>query len=253
MKNFDLTNKLYLVTGSNGQIGSEICRELKSQKAFVIGIDRDDKPDKSVDEYFKCDVSSKQSINTVFKSIKKKYKSLDCLINNAGASVFSPFEDRTASEIDLVTDTNLKGVIYCTNSFISMLPRDNDYSDNKNIVNVASHYGLVSPDPRIYTDCTRRNSEIYGATKAGIIQMTKYYAVHLSKYKIRVNCISPGGILNPQNPQGEDFQFNYSNRCPMERMGMVNEIVYPILFLSSNYSSYVNGHNFVVDGGFTCW
>ena len=83
------------------------------------------------------------------------------------------------------------------------------------IVNIGSHYGAISPDPRIYTDCNRKNSEIYGATKAAVIQMTKYFAVHSAEYNVRTNAVSPGGILDSDNPQGEDFQKNYSFRCPM--------------------------------------
>ena len=65
--------------------------------------------------------------------------------------------------------------------------------------------GVISADPRIYTDCARNSPEIYAATKAGIIQLTKYYCVHLRDFNIRVNSISPGGIFNPDAPQGDDF------------------------------------------------
>ena len=121
------------------------------------------------------------------------------------------------------------------------------------IVNIASMYGSISPDPRIYTDCDRKNSEVYGATKAGIIQMTRYFAVHLAEMNIRVNCVSPGGLYNPDAPQGEDFVKNYSYRNPMGRMGNAEEIIGVVLYLSSNAASYTNGQNIVVDGGMTSW
>jgi NAD(P)-dependent dehydrogenase (short-subunit alcohol dehydrogenase family) len=147
-------------------------------------------------------------------------------------------------------DVNVKGTIICTQEFIKhRISRGGQGS----IVNIASHYGLISPDPRIYTDCARKNSEIYGATKAGVIQMTKYYAVHVAEHGIRVNAVSPGGVVNPENPQGVDFQKNYGFRCPMGRMAETNEVVGAVLFLLTPAASYINGHNLVVDGGMSVW
>tara|TARA_B100001287_G_C22504240_1_gene445134 strand:- start:376 stop:795 length:420 start_codon:yes stop_codon:yes gene_type:complete len=123
------------------------------------------------------------------------------------------------------------------------------------IVNIASHYGIISPDPRIYSNSSRRNSEIYGATKAGIIQMTKYFSVNAlaDGANLRVNAVAPGGIKNPLKPQNENFQKLYSERCPMGRLAETEEIVGPILFLISDDASYINGHTLVVDGGTTAW
>ena len=114
-------------------------------------------------------------------------------------------------------------------------------------------YGLISPDFRIYNQGDRKNSEIYGATKAGIIQLTKYFAVHLAENNIRVNSISPGGVYNSDNPQSESFIKNYSYRCPMKRMAKVEEISGAVVFLSSSASSYITGQNLVIDGGMSCW
>ena len=179
----------------------------------------------------------------------------DCeihLINNAGTSVFSDFENRTDEEFYYVVDVNLKGTINCIKYFSKEIKSQNNKSKSS-IVNVSSIFGLVSPDFRNYIDLNRKNSEIYGASKAGIIQLTKYFSVYLSDLKIRVNCVSPGGIFNPQNPQGPKFIQKYNNKVPMKRMAKVEEIVKPILFLCSNESSYINGHNLVIDGGLTAW
>ena len=112
---------------------------------------------------------------------------------------------------------------------------------------------MVSPDPRIYTDCDRRNSEVYGATKAGVIQFTRYFAVHAAASGIRVNAVAPGGVRNPRTPQGDDFQRNYGERCPMGRMGELHEIPGAVIFLLSPAASYINGQTLAVDGGFTAW
>ena len=118
------------------------------------------------------------------------------------------------------------------------------------IINIGSIYGMVSGDPRIYTDCNRKTAECYGASKAAIIHMTKYFAVHLAEFNIRVNCISPGGVFNNQ---GEDFVKNYSYRCPMGRMGNETELTGTAIFLASDESSYLTGQNIAVDGGWSCW
>ena len=123
-------------------------------------------------------------------------------------------------------------------------------SANPAIVNIGSIYGVVSSDPRIYTDCSRMNSEAYSASKAGVIQLTKYFSAHLAEHKIRVNCVSPGGIFNNQ---GDDFVKNYSHRTPFSRMATVDEICGAIIFLASIDSNYITGQNIIVDGGFTSW
>ena len=83
--------------------------------------------------------------------------------------------------------------------------------------------------------------------------MTKYFAVHLAEKNIRVNAVSPGGIFNTENPQSEYFIGEYSKRNPMGKMANAEEIMGAVLYLVSDASSYVTGHNLVVDGGMSCW
>lgn len=251
---FNLKDKVVLVSGATGQVGYEICKSYSEIGAKVIAADIDLKKKKKVKsgliKYLKMDVSDKDSVIRGFRYIYSKYGRLDILINNAGVSVFEPFEERSEESFDWVVDVNLKGAFFCTQTFVK-------YAQEKrhsgNIANIASIYGVISPDFRIYTDCARKNSEVYGATKAGIIQMTRYFAVHLAKYNIRVNCISPGGIFNPDSPQGNDFMKNYSFRCPMGRMAAAQEIIGGLLYLTSDASTYTTGHNLIIDGGMSCW
>ena len=121
---------------------------------------------------------------------------------------------------------------------------------NGSIINIGSIYGIVSGDPRIYNKNDRKTAECYGASKAAIIHMTKYFAVHLAEVSIRVNCISPGGVFNNQ---GEDFVKNYSYRTPMGRMAHDTEIADTAIFLASDESSYITGQNITIDGGWTSW
>jgi len=248
---YKLKDKTVLITGSSGQLGSALCKAYLNLGANVIGIDITEKQ-KKIDKvlYFNSDIKDQSSVNDLFNNIMKKYKSIDILINNAGVSIFSPFEKRTSKELDSVIDTNLKGTFYLIQAFIKNI---NSKIGNANIVNIGSMYGVISPDFRIYSQGDRKNSEIYGATKAGIIQLTKYFAVHLADKKIRVNSISPGGIYNPKNPQSKEFIKKYSFRCPMKRMAEIDEIVGGVIFFSSNASSYITGQNLVIDGGMSCW
>lgn len=249
---FNLKGKVALVTGAIGQLGTEFCSKLTKVGVKVIACDLLDPYDVKLEwEYIQLDVTDKDKISQSLEFIFKKYGRMDILVNNAGVSCFEKFEERPENSFDWVMDINLKGTFFCIQSYVNLC--DKFQIECGSIINIGSIFGLVSPDYRNYTDCSRKNSEVYGATKAGIIQMTKYFAVHLAERKIRVNCLSPGGILNPSNPQGEDFIKNYSYRCPMGRMAMVDEMSGILLYFASDASRYTTGQNVVVDGGLTSW
>ena len=249
---FELENKVAIVTGSCGQLGVATCESLLKSKCKVVGVDKelDDNKINGVD-YKKLDISEELSVSNFFDETVRAYGKIDILINNAGVSVFEPFEERNVESLDFVYNVNLKGTFFCIKHFARIVKK---YKiENTSIVNIASIYGKISPDFRIYGDNDRKNSEIYGATKAGVIQMTKYFSVHLSDIGIRVNSVSPGGIFNPKSPQSENFINEYSRRNPMGRMANTDEILGAILYLSSKASSYTNGHNLIVDGGMCAW
>jgi NAD(P)-dependent dehydrogenase (short-subunit alcohol dehydrogenase family) len=258
--NFSLNEKTVLVTGAAGQIGSGIVSGCLAAGANVIASDvnladlenavkRWEWPESRIDTV-SCDIRQREQVLNLLNVGIEKFGKIDSLVNNAGVSVFEPFLERNEEDFDLVMDVNLKGTFFCIQEFTKYI---SSQSIKGEIVNIASHYGIVSPDPRIYTDCDRKNSEVYGATKAGIIQMTRYFSVHLAQHKIRINSVAPGGVRNPDSPQGEDFQKNYSYRCPLGRMAETNEIVGPVIFLLSPVASYINGQTLVVDGGSTAW
>lgn len=260
-KRFGLADQTAFVTGAAGQLGSAIVTALLEARMNVVAVDHETGGLRArADEMgwssgnallLTADIRERGEVESSFSKATDAYGPIHHLVNNAGVSVFEPFLDRPEESLDWVMDVNLKGTVFCT---VEYLTRKRDHPEIKgSIVNIASHYGLISPDPRIYTDCDRKNSEIYGATKAGIIQMTRYYAVHAAEFGVRVNTVSPGGIRNPENPQGEDFQANYGFRCPLGRMAETDEIVGPVMFLMSRLADYVTGHNVVVDGGMSSW
>lgn len=253
-KLFCLKNRIVWVTGATGQLGHEICEAFDKAGSVVFGTDKQLNKEKMVHSsrvtYYQEDITDKASVAGIVDRIFSDRGRLDILVNNAGVSCFEPFEERPEESFDWVMDVNLKGTFFCIQACAGKL-KENKQSGS--IVNIGSVYGLVSPDYRIYTDCARRNSEVYGATKAGIIQMTRYFAVHLASYGIRVNCVSPGGIFNPESPQGKNFIDNYAYRCPMGRMANAEEMIGAILYLSSSAGTYTTGQNLVIDGGLSCW
>ena len=248
---FNLKNKVVVVTGSNGQLGKSICSFFKNLNSVVIGVDLDFDSVSNTDKNFQLDISDTKKVKILFKKIYNEIGRIDVMINNAGVSTFETFESRPEKKIDWVMNVNLKGTFNCIQNLVNLF--DKNKQDKSTIVNIASMYGMISPDFRIYSDYDRKNSEIYGATKAGIIQMTKYFAVHLSGRNIRVNSVSPGGIYNPINPQSKDFIKNYSQRCPMKRMADTEEIVGAIAYLASDLASYTTGQNITIDGGMSVW
>ena len=237
----DLKNKIAIVTGGKGQLGKAITDQFRSLGATVYDLDM-------VDGF---DIRSKPTILHQYKKIFSNHGKVDILINNAGVSVFEDLMNRKEEDLDFVYDVNLKGTFNSIQSFLECY--DLYPQESASIVNIGSLYGVVSPDFRIYDDGDRKNSEIYGATKAGVIQMTKYLAVYLADKNIRVNCVSPGGIYNQNNPQNEEFIKKYNDRCPMKRMAKDTEMVGGVAYLASDISSYVNGHNLNIDGGYTAW
>ena len=238
-----------LLTGANGQIGKLLLKNLVKKKYYVICLDNKYSKLKILKNCikYKLDISNENDVKVFFEFLSKnKITRINTLINNAAIQNFESIENESFEDFMNVLKVNVGGSFLFIKHSINLLKK----SKNANILNIASIYGLLSGDPKIYTDTKRNTSDAYAASKAALIQLSKYYAVHLAKYSIRVNSISPGGIYNKQ---GKDFIYNYSKKTPLSRMANVEEIVNSILFIISNDASYINGHNFIVDGGFSSW
>src|SRR3989344_3544228 len=247
---YGLKSLSVLITGGNGQLGSALTEHFLMHGAHVHISDLQPsiseklaarlKKLKLVDwKYYTMDVTDEASVSGVMDKIG----SLDVLVNNAGTSVFTPFESRTPEEIDLVMDVNIKGTILCSKAAAGKMGKSGGV-----IINIGSIYGVVPADKKIYGDSGRNNSEVYGATKAGVIHMTKYLAAHLGDKNIRVNAVSPGGIFNDQK---QIFVDNYVKKTPLGRMASEDDIAETVLFLSSEGARYITGQNITIDGGFS--
>ncbi|MGA1199685.1 MAG: SDR family oxidoreductase [Candidatus Latescibacterota bacterium] len=257
LERFSLKDQVALVTGAAGQLGRQFCRTLGQAGATIAVVDQNEDACHSFTKELETDgipalslpfdITNTQATHSGFDQVKDKLGRLDVLINCAGLQIFAPFEERTFEDFMRVLEVNAGGTFLCTQTATKIMKHQ---KTGGRIINIGSLYGVVSGDPRIYTDCSRNTSEVYGGSKAAVIQMTRYWAVHLAQYNIRVNAISPGGVFNHQ---GEDFVSNYSYRTPMGRMAKEDELSCALLFLATEASSYVNGHNLVVDGGWTAW
>ena len=230
--------KVVVVTGAAGQLGSAICQEFAKLKYKVVATD--------LNQGIRLDVTDIKSIKKALKLIIQKYDKIDAFINNAGIAVFTPFEQRTFDEFDKVMKVNAYGTFFCCQEVLKYMEKQ---LEGGNIINIASIYGVVSPDPKIYGNSGRNSSEVYGMSKAAIIQLTKYLAHHIHNKRIRINSVSPGGIFNNQK---QDFVNKYNEKVPLGRMATAKEIAKVVTFLCSNSASYINGQNILVDGGLSC-
>jgi len=122
------------------------------------------------------------------------------------------------------------------------------------IVNISSMYGMVAPDPVMYEGTPfPPNPPNYGAGKAALIQLTRYAAVQLAEDNVRVNSISPGSFPDESVQEEDNFVERLEKRVPLGRIGQPKEVGNAVAFLVSPASSYITGHNLVVDGGWTVW
>ncbi|EAY31998.1 bacilysin biosynthesis oxidoreductase BacC [Microscilla marina ATCC 23134] len=121
------------------------------------------------------------------------------------------------------------------------------------IINVSSMYGMVAPDFSVYQNNDFLNPPHYGAAKAGVLQITRYFAAYLGKDNILVNAITPGAFPSPAVQENQEFINSLSSKSPLGRIGKPEELQGAFVFLASNASSFMTGQNIVVDGGWTAW
>lgn len=257
-----LEGKVAVVTGGAGWLGNSICETLAELGAKIFIASRDASKHESVInnlagqtksnhkiESVQLDLNSEESVKNCFAEIIDNTGQIDILINNAYSGPSHSFMQTSVSEWKNIMDVGLTGY------FITMKEAASTMQNTGGgvIVNVASMYGLVSPDFTVYDETQFSSSPAYGAAKAGIIQLTRYAACSLAKYNIRVNSLSLGPFPAKAVQQDETFISRLATKTPLGRIGSPWEIKGALAFLATQASSYVTGHNLVVDGGWTAW
>lgn len=261
-KIFDLHDKVVVITGASGMLGTQYAYGLSECGAHVVLADinilKSKITEKRIKKKFftkpmsiKLDLTNKESILSMTDSILKKYSKIDVLINNAAYQGNSKIRSSGFENLELETwnqaiDVNLTGVFLCCQSIGKQMVKQKF----GNIINISSTYGLVGPDQRIYGKSGQNSAIFYAATKSAILNLTRYLATYWEGTGIRVNTFSPGGVENNQDP---NFIKKYSEKTPLGRMAKKNEYVGSIIFLASDASSYMTGSNLIVDGGWTAW
>lgn len=251
---FDMSNKTVVITGGSGYLGTAIANNLATLGATIVISDISQPKFITVAHHFiPCDASSTESIRSMLKEAYEKFGSIDVLINGAtyGAGYGAQGTVDKMSDEDWArgVDGALGTTFRCTREVIPYMEKQGGGS----IVNFASMYGIVSPDPSIYGDSGANNPSNYGAGKAGVLQFTRYCAAHYAAKGIRVNSVSPGPFPNPAVQQNEAFIAELNRKTMLKRVGKAEEIVGAVALLASDASSYITGANISVDGGWTAW
>jgi NAD(P)-dependent dehydrogenase (short-subunit alcohol dehydrogenase family) len=252
---FDLTGRVALVTGAGQGIGREIARVLAKAGADIVVAEFNAKTGKDavkeikslgVNSFFtEVNVADSKSVSAMTEAAYKKFKKVDILVNNAGISGTYLAEDISDKEWRRVMGINLDGVFFCCREVGKRMLGHGSGS----IVNIASMSGHIVNDPQPQAH--------YNISKAGVIMLTKSFALEWAKRGVRVNSVSPGyigtdlvkGVLD-LNPSWKE---RWTSMTPMGHLGEPADVAHAVWYLASDASKFATGTDLIVDGGYTSW
>jgi len=256
---FDLSGKTVLISGASGYLGSAMSRALAEAGARLVVTSRD--PDRANETAatlreklggdhlgVSLDQMDHSTLEESFQRAVEMAGSIDVVVNNGHEGNAKDLTNVTAEEFD----RQLKNA---TGYFLmARCLRDHVVSRgvSGNVVMIGSMYGMVASYPDAYAGICAASPVAYHTLKGGIVHLTRHLAAYWAEDRIRVNCLSPGPFPNPDTAPQEMVN-RLCNKLPMRRMGVNHELKGVIVFLASDASSYVTGHNLVVDGGWTAW
>ena len=255
--NINFKDKNVLVTGAAGGIGSEIVKNMHSLGASIIISGSNEKKLANFSNqfsspllYYPADLSKYDDIEQLVNNTLDKFNNkLDILINCGWSGKKNTFESINSEDWQYDIDTCLTGVFDSIKIFLPNLKKGRG-----NILNIGSAYSHVAPDYRMYSTSKYANPPSYGSAKAGVVQLTKYCASFFSKYKIRVNCLSPGAYPFPKTiKENPKFIKRLSEKCPANRIGYPDDLKGAVALLCSDAGSFITGQNILVDGGWSVW
>jgi NAD(P)-dependent dehydrogenase (short-subunit alcohol dehydrogenase family) len=262
---FRLDGRNALITGATGYLGKAMVEGLARAGAHVI---MNSRSAEEVDKLMKAfqaqrlqvsaavfDVTDPVALKAHISRIAEEHGRLDILVNNAYSGRPGTIDRSTPQDFEGAYTVAVTAAFSLMQSCLPLLKAAaQNHPAGASVINIGSMYGMVSPNPSIYGDSGLNSPPYYAAAKAAIIQLTRYMACHLAPEQVRVNCISPGPFPRAEyvekNPA---FHQKLCAQTPMGRTGEPAELIGPLLFLSSDASSYVTGINLPVDGGWTSW
>lgn len=258
-----LAGRTALVTGATGYLGRSMCHALAKAGAHVIVNARKAAPcDALVAELEARNLSAEAAVFDVtnadsvaqFIDRRRAETPLHILVNNAASGRGGTMETVTDRDFADAYEIAVIAAQRLIRGFLPALRAARIQDSDAAIVNIASMYGLVSPDLSNYDSAQGSNPPFYGAAKAGLIQLTRYTACEFAPEGIRCNAIAPGPF--PKSEVQRDLPEMVTRlvaRVPMRRIGQAAEIGGPVVFLASPVASYVTGAVLPVDGGWTAW
>lgn len=263
---FSLEDRVVVITGCTGVLGTAYCRALAQRGARLVMADLADRNPVARAAALAaetgaqalgvaCDVGCEADVVALFSMTIGRFGRVDAVLNNAAATgehlmkagdVFAAFEDYPLAVWEQVLRTNLTGVFLVAREGGKAMLQNGGGS----LINVSSIYAVAAPDHRIYDGMPFSSFPAYSAGKAGVHGLTLWLSSYWGRKGIRVNTLVPGGVSNQHH---EEFVRRYSDRTPMGRMANSDDLVGMVIYLASDASRYCTGQQFIVDGGLTAW
>ena len=251
-----LKDKVIVITGGAGLIGRTFCKAVAENGGIVVVADiNKDAADDVVEDInthsghavsFLLDICDKHSIDNLIDFLKNKYGKIDAVVNNA-----YPRNKNYGRKLEHIEFNDFcENVNLHLGGYFLVSQRFGIYFQQKscgNIVNIGSIYGVMAPRFSIYNETNMTMPLEYANIKAGVIHMTRYFAQYYKKDNVRCNCLSPGGVLDNQDPY---FIVQYNNYCA-RGMLMPQDLVGSLIFLLSDASKAMTGQNLIIDDGFS--
>jgi NAD(P)-dependent dehydrogenase (short-subunit alcohol dehydrogenase family) len=255
---YSLEGKTIWITGGAGHLGAAITAALDAQCAKVVCFDLPGRGEALIRELqlartipLSLDLHDAAQLPARLEAMMAQHGVPDGVVHLVTASSAGQrLETLSADDFQKTFDLALTPTFVLCRAIAERMKS----RGSGNIVLFSSMYGVVAPDPRIYRGALTPNPVDYGASKAAVLQLARYFAVHYGPAGIRFNCITPGPFPNPAVQAAHpEFIQDLSRKTPLNRIGQNQEIVGPALFLLTDSASFVTGHSLVVDGGWTIW
>lgn len=257
---FDLEGKVIILTGACGLIGRAFAEACAQYGAHVVLADipasePEQKASALTERYQRdmlgvsVDVGDKASVLALKDAVLQRFGKIDGLVNghqNKTHAFFEQFESYTEENWDAVVNTNLKGTFLTCQVIGGWMAEHGGGA----IVNIPSTYSVVAPNQNLYEGTNMGCPAAYSASKGGVQALSQYLATYWAHKNIRVNQITPHGVWNHHEDQ---FEVNFARFTPLKRMSYNHEVAPALVFLLSDASTYVTGHNLLVEGGWTAW